>query len=93
MGKLKNPMLDIWYHICLEFDLKLIAIEANINGQLIGRVQGKNITNKPDKLRIKIGLGYANKQFQGSVTNIKVLKELNTSNTLTKPCRQGQDGI
>ena len=93
VGKLKNPMLDIWYHICLEFDLKLIAIEANVNGQLIGRVQGKDITNKPDKLRIKIGLGYTNKQFQGSVTNIKVLKELNTSKTLTKPCRQGQDDI
>ena len=93
VGKLKNPMLDIWYHICLEFDLKLIAIEANVIGQLIGMVRGKNITNKPDKLRIKIGLGYANKQFQGFVTNIKVLKEFNTSNTLTKPCRQGQDDI
>ena len=91
VGKIKNPMIDIWYHICLEFDLKLIAIEANVNGQLIGRVQGKNITNKPEKLRIKIGLGYTNKQFQGSVTNIKVLKELNTSNTLTKPCMQRQD--
>ena len=38
-------------------------------------------------------MGYANKQFQGFVTNIKVLKEFNTSNTLTKPCRQGQDDI
>ena len=93
VGKLKNPMLDIWYHICLEFDFKLIAIDANVNGQLIGRVQGKNITNKPAKLRIKIGLGYTNKQFQGSVTNIKVLKELNTSNTLTKPCTQGKNDI
>ena len=45
VGKLRNPMLDIWYHICLEFDLKLMAIEANVNGQLIGRVRGKDITN------------------------------------------------
>ena len=45
VGKLKNPMLDIWYHICLKFDMKLIAIEANVIGQLIGRVRGKDITN------------------------------------------------
>ena len=40
-GKLQDSMLDIWYHICLNFDLKTSKIEANANGQLIGRVHGR----------------------------------------------------
>ena len=79
-------MLDNWYHICLKLDLQMSEIEANINGRMIGMVHGKNITNKPDKLAIKIGLGHDNKQFQGSMTNIKVLREVDSSNTLSRPC-------
>ena len=92
-GKLQNPMLDIWYHICLKLDLEMSEIEANVNGRLIGTVHGKNITNKPDKLRIKVGLGHDNEQFQGSITNIKVLKGIPASNTLSTPCRQEQDDL
>ena len=86
-------MLDNWYHICLKLDLQKSEIEAHIDGQMIGRVHSKNITNKPDKLAIKIGLGHDNKQFQGSMTNMKVLQEINSSKTLTRPCEQGQDDI
>ena len=93
VGRLQDPMLDIWHHICLNFDLKTNEIEANINGQLIGRVQAKQVTNRPDKLRIQIGLGHDNKQFQGSMTNIKVMKEANASNILSMLCEQGQDDI
>ena len=31
VGRLQNPMLDIWYHICLNFDLKKNEIEASVN--------------------------------------------------------------
>ena len=92
-GKLQNPMLDIWYHICLKLDLEMSEIEANVNGRLIGTVHGKNITNKPNKLRIKVGLGHDNEQFQGSITNIKVLKGIPALNALSMPCRQEQDDI
>ena len=102
VGKLQNPMLDIWYHICLTIDMMTSEIEANVDGQLIGKIHGKNVTksvsNKPDKLRFKIGLGHVGwasqvGQFQGSMTNIRLLKEVNTSNTLTPPCEQGRDEI
>ena len=47
-GKLKSPSLDVWYHICLNFDLKTSKIEVNVNGHLIGKVNGKSIMNTPD---------------------------------------------
>ena len=56
-GKLQNPMLDIWYYICLRFSLKTNEIEATVNGRLIGRLHGNDVINKPDKLAMKIGLG------------------------------------
>ena len=93
VGKLQNPMLDIWYHICLNFDLKTNEIEASVNRQPIGRVHVKSVSNKPDKLKIKIGLGHDNEQFQGSITNIKVLEEVNTSNTLSSFCDHGHSYI
>ena len=54
-GKIQYPFLDICYYICLKIDLKTSEIEANVNGRLIGRVHGKHVTNKPNKLGIKIG--------------------------------------
>ena len=92
-GKLQNPMLDIWYYICLRFSLKTNEIEATVNGRLIGRLHGNDVINKPDKLAMKIGLGNDNQQFQGSMTNIRVLEEVATSNTLSMPCRLGQDNL
>ena len=32
VGRPQGPMLNMWYHICLSFDLKTNEIEANING-------------------------------------------------------------
>ena len=93
VGKLQNPMLDIWYYTCLNFDLMTSEIEANVDRQLIGKVQGIGITNKPDKLTIKIGLGHNNEQFHGSITNIKILELVKASNTLSSPCKQEQDDI
>ena len=72
VGKLQNPTLDIWYHICLNFDLRASEIQANVDGQPIGKVQVESLTNKPEKLRIEIGLGHDNQQFQGSMTNIRL---------------------
>ena len=86
-------MLDIWYHICLNFDLKTNEIEASVNRQPIGRVHVKSVSNKPDKLKIKIGLGHDNEQFQGSITNIKMLEVVKASNTFSSPCKQEQDDI
>ena len=92
-GKIQYPLLDICFYICLKFDLKTSEIEANVNGRLIGRVHGKNMTNKPNKLGIRIGLGHYKKQFQGSMTNIKVLREVDASNISSAPCKYEQDDL
>ena len=92
-GKLQNPIIDKWYHICLKLALKASEIEANVNGQLIGRIQGKAITNTPNQLGMKMGLGHDNLQFQGSMTNIRVLEEVNASKTSILPCEQGQNNL
>ena len=93
VGKLQDPMLNIWHHICLRFDLMTNEIEASVNGQLVGRIVGKNISNKPDNVRIKIGLGHDNGQFLGSITNIKVMEKGNTFNTSSMPCKHRQSNI
>ena len=51
-GKIQYPLLDICYYIGLEFELKKSEIKANVNGRLIGRVDGKNVTNKPNKTKM-----------------------------------------
>ena len=74
-GDLNNPKLDYWYHICLNFDLSKPGIEFAVNGVLLGKVIGENITNIPNKLMMNIGMGENNRQFHGSVANIQVFKE------------------
>ena len=93
VGRLQNPMLDIWYHICLNFDLKTNEIKASVNRQPIGIAHVKSVSNRPDKLRIRIGLGHDNQQYQGSITNIKVSGKVEASNILFMPCLQDHDDI
>ena len=90
VGKVENPMLNMWYYICLRLDLKMNEIEANLDGRIVGRIHGKDVTKKPQKLIINIGLGHNYEQFQGSITNINLVK---AANTLSSPCEQGQDDI
>ena len=35
VGQLQNPTLDIWYHICLNFDLRAREIQANVDEGLV----------------------------------------------------------
>ena len=36
LGKVKNPTLDFWYHICLDIDAAKNKVAAAINGELVG---------------------------------------------------------
>ena len=98
LGALKKPRLDYWYHVCAKIDLKLstnyTTIEVAVNGDLIGYAMEKNITNKPNSFRMKMGADYYwNKQFQGSVSNIKVFREGNVTDLSSSPCTKRQNAI
>ena len=86
IGKLPNPRLDYWYHICMRMDLKESKIEVAVNGEWLGNAP-VNVTNKPNKLAMKIGVGHYNKQFQGSVANVQVFKEGNVTTMSRSPCQ------
>ena len=89
-GDLENPKLDHWYHICLRVDLSKPEIEFALNGVLLGNSVGKNITNVPSKLKMNIGVGQGNRQYHGSVANIKVFKEGNITEISAAPCKERQ---
>ena len=59
-----------------------------MNGEHLGEVFDQNLTNIPDKLQMKIGEGEHNLQFQGSVTNIQVIKERDVREVSGSPCNQ-----
>ena len=87
-GDLENPKLDHWYHICLKLDLSKTQIEFAINGVVLGKAIGQNITNVPDKLRMNIGVGRDNIQFHGSVANIQVFKDGDIREISDEPCKK-----
>ena len=87
LGKLQNPRLDYWYHVCLRLDLPKSKIEVAVNGESLGSILDTNVTNVPSKLKMTIGIGYGNEQFQGSVANILVFKEGNITDISTLPCK------
>ena len=86
---LKNPKLDHWYHICLKIDLTRKEIEFAPDGMLLKRVVDQNITNVPNKLRMNIGVDHENRQFRGSVANIRVFKNRNITEISAAPCTDG----
>ena len=88
LGAIQNPRLDHWYHICLKLDLLSTKVEVAVNGEYLGEVVDQNLTNIPDKLQMKIGQGEHNLQFQGSVTNIQVIKERDVREVSGSPCNQ-----
>ena len=91
---IRNPRLDFWYHICVRVDLKKNEIEVALNGEHMGRVMEKNITNKPSKFGMTFGRDYYyNEQFQGSISNIYVLKEGNLTELSTFPCAKRQNAL
>ena len=87
-GDLDSPKLDHWYHICLKVDLSKTEIEFALNGAVLGRAVGRNITNIPTKLNMKIGMGQNNRQFHGSVANIRVFKEGDIKEISATPCKK-----
>ena len=92
-GEIENPKLDYWYHICLKVDLLKDEIKFAINGELLGKVVGVNITNTPSKLNISIGVGQDNKQFHGSVANIQVYREVSITKMSASPCKVRQESL
>ena len=93
LDEIKNPWLDYWYHVCIRFDLAKKEIEVAVNGVPLGSVFDENLTNIPTKLKMNIGKGFDNQQFQGSVANIQVFKEGNATNLSALPCKLRQSTI
>ena len=93
MGELQDPRLDYWYHICVRLDLKLSRLEAAVNGELMGQAGDKNITNIPTKLEMRVGVGFENTQFHGSVANIQVLADGDLKDLSGLPCNSWQGAI
>ena len=93
LDKLQNPRLDHWYHICLSFDLTKNEVNVAVNGVEFGRVFYENLTNIPNKLKMTIGKGDNEQQFQGSVANIQVFKEGNATDLSALPCKLRQSTI
>ena len=93
VAELKDPRLDYWYHICLSLDLTKGEMEIAVNGDLLGNILDKNVTNIPGKLKMKIGTSYENQQFQGSVANIEVFKVGNVTDVSAVPCEPRQNTI
>ena len=93
LGKLQNPRLEFWFHICLRLDLTKSELEVAVNGESVGSVHDKNLTNVPSKLNMQIGVGYDNQQhqgsvqFQGSVGNVRIFKDGNVTDISTAPCK------
>ena len=75
LGKLQNPRLDFWYHICARVDLDAHEIEVAVNGKLMGKACKGNVTltNIPTKLEMILGVAFGKPQFHGSVSNIQML--------------------
>lgn len=91
IGKLQNPKIDYWYHICVRFDSIKNEIGVEMNGEMMGRVQQKkDITNTPTNLQMKIGADFWGNQFQGSVTNVQLFKEGNVTSLSASPCENDQ---
>ena len=93
LDKLQNPRLDYWYHICLSFDLTKNEVDVAVNGEAFGRVFYENLTNIPTKLKMLIGKGDNEEQFQGSVANVQLFKEGNATDLSALPCKQRQSTI
>ena len=95
LNTLRSPRLDFWYHICVRVDLTKNEIEIAVNGDPMGRVVEKNITNKPTKFRMEIGRdNFSNKQFQGSISNIHVLRgEGNVTELSALPCVKRENSL
>ena len=95
LGEIQNPQLDFWYHICLKIDSFANKIDSAVNGNHLG---GKSIplgygSQMPSKLKMTIGKGQNNKQFFGSVANVRVFKEGNVTEITASPCKVRQGMI
>ena len=93
LDALPNPRLDFWYHICARFNLNEGKMEVSVNGLPLGRVVDANLTNIPSKLKMKIGVGWGDQQFEGSVSNIRLLKDGDQTDLSTFPCNNRPNPI
>ena len=93
VAELKDPRLDYWYHICLSLDSTKGEMVVAVNGESLGSVLDKEVTNIPSKLEMKIGKSYDNQQFQGSVANIRAFKVGNVTDISAMPCKLRQSTI
>ena len=93
LGKLQNPKLDYWYHVCMRLNLSKNEIEVAVNGVPMGKVLDKNMNDIPNKLNIKAGIGEDSQQFHGSVGNIQLYKEGNVTDISSLPCKPGLSTI
>ena len=88
LGRLENPTLDFWYHICLDIDTAGNKVAAAINGVLVGDgidlkdgidlgdLMAKEMTNHLSGNLVVGKWNYTfegeEEQFVGSVTNLAI---------------------
>ena len=80
MGKIESPILNFWYHICLDIDITKNTVDAAINGEVVGQGidMGEGMgKERPELLKGNMVVGKWNyiftgedEQFSGSVTNL-----------------------
>ena len=80
LGRVENPTLDFWYHICLDIDTAQNTVAAAINGELVGDgiELGEGMAREmTSQLKGSLVVGKWNytftgeeQQFVGSVTNL-----------------------
>ena len=91
---IRTPTLNLWYHVCVRVDLRKNEVEVALNGEHMGRVVEKNITNKPTKFKMTIGKDcFSGEQFQGSISNVHVLKEGNVTELSAFPCEGRENAL
>ena len=82
LGRIENPALDFWYHICLDLDTSKDTVSAAVNGAVVGQdvdLGGEGMAAEMAKeLKNKLVVGKWNytftgeeEQFVGMVTNLE----------------------
>ena len=82
LGRIENPALDFWYHICLDLDTSKDTVSAAVNGAVVGQdvdLGGEGMAAEMAKeLKNNLVVGKWNytftgeeEQFVGMVTNLE----------------------
>ena len=94
LGRIENPALDFWYHICLDLDTSKDTVSAAVNGAVVGQdvdLGGEGMAAEMAKeLKNNLVVGKWNYTFEGveeqfvwSVTNLEIFKPTTSQDLAT----------